>query len=396
MAGPSAGYYRAVPRLRRSRPSSPGLARRRAGRGWTYLDQDGNRVDDAAVVQRCRALVIPPAWTEVWICPWPNGHLQAVGTDVAGRRQYLYHVQWRTARDQAKHERVLEVAARLPEARRRVAADLARGDMSREHVLATAFRLLDLGLFRVGGESYAADNGSFGLATVQRRHVTVGVDGIRFDYVAKSGKRRRIVLQDQGCAAVIRTLKRRRSAEPDLLAWRSTEGGRVRWRDVTSADVNDYVHEVVGEDTSAKDFRTWHGTVLAARALALVGDAADLSRTRRSRAVAAVMREVSEHLGNTPAVARASYVDPRVVDLWEDGVHIRPVVEALGAEGAADVTPGERSEEAQEALERAVIELLTLPPLKARATILRTARAVTAAPVARRRDRSVSPRSAAS
>ncbi len=383
------GYPGRVARLRRSRPSSPGLTRRRAGKGWTYLDADGARVSDAAVVERCRALVIPPAWSDVWICPWPNGHLQAVGTDDAGRRQYLYHQDWRTARDQAKHERVLEVAARLPEARRTVAEHLSLGDMSREHVLATAFRLLDLGLFRVGGETYATDNGSFGLATVQRRHVRVGAEGISFDYVAKSGKRRQIVLQDERCAAVVSTLKRRRGGGDDLLAWRTAGSGRTTWRDVTSSDINDYVHEVVGPDTSAKDFRTWHGTVLAARSLALAGEAAALSRTARTRAVSAVMREVSEHLGNTPSVARASYVDPRVVDLWEDGVAITPVVQALGADGAADVTPGERSEDAQEALERAVLQLLTLPPLKAQATLRRTARAVAAGPVARRRDRSV-------
>jgi DNA topoisomerase-1 len=388
MARSPGGYSHVVPRLRRSRPSSPGLTRRRAGRGWTFLDEDGRRITDPVVVQRCKDLVIPPAWTDVWICPWPNGHLQAVGTDDAGRRQYLYHQDWRTARDQAKHERVLDVAARLPQARRVVAQHLALGDMSRAHVLATAFRLLDLGLFRVGGETYATDNGSFGLATVQRDHVRVTSEGIAFDYVAKSGQRRRIVLVDEACAAVVSRLKRRRDDCPDLLAWRVTDGGRTRWRDVTSSDVNDYVHEVVGPDTSAKDFRTWHGTVLAARALALAGDAVEMSRTRRTRTVAAVMREVSEHLGNTPSVAKASYVDPRVVDLWEDGIHIGPVVEALGADGAADVTPGERTEEAQEALERAVLELLTLPPLKAQATLRRTAKKVAAGPVARRRDRS--------
>ena len=258
-----------------------------------------------------------------------------------------------------------------------MARHLELGDMSREHVLAAAFRLLDLGLFRVGGETYATDNGSFGLATVERRHVRVGAEGISFDYVAKSGKRRRIVLQDEQCAKVVTTLKRRRDdgeGGEDLLAWRVADGGRTRWRDVTSSDINDYVHEVVGPDTSAKDFRTWHGTVLAARSLAVAGEAAEMSKTRRTRAVAAVMREVAEHLGNTPSVARASYVDPRVVDLWEDGIAITPVVEALGADGAADVTPGERSEDAQEALERAVLELLTLPPLKAQATLRRTAR----------------------
>jgi DNA topoisomerase-1 len=388
MTRTGAGYSTAVPRLRRSTPSVPGLTRRRSGKGWVYLDAAGERVRDAEVVDRCAGLVIPPAWTDVWICPWPNGHLQAVGTDDAGRRQYLYHPQWRQARDEAKHERVLDVAARLPEARRTVAAHLELGDMSREHVLAAAFRLLDLGLFRVGGESYAADNGSFGLATLQRRHVRVSAEGIVFDYTAKHGQRRRLVLQDEACAEVVRTLKRRRDPSEELLAWRVREDGRTRWRDVTSADVNDYVQEVVGPDTTAKDFRTWHATVLAARALADAGPAEELSRTRRTRTVTGVMKEVAAHLGNTPAVARSSYVDPRVVDLWEDGVSIAPVVDALGAEGSADVAPGERTEDAQDALERAVLELLTLPPLKARATLRRTAKEVARGPVPRRRDRS--------
>ncbi len=353
-----------------------------------YLDSDGARITDPDVIGRCAGLVIPPAWKDVWICPWPNGHLQAVGTDAAGRRQYLYHPQWRAARDEEKHQRVLDIATRLPQARRTVVDHLGRGDMSREHVLAAAFRLLDLGLFRVGGESYAADNGSFGLATLRRQHVKVTDEGITFDYTAKHGQRRRLVLQDESCAEVVRTLKRRRDRSEELLAWRTVEGGRTRWRDVTSGDVNDYVQEVVGPDTTAKDFRTWHATVLAARALADAGPAEDLSRTRRARTVTAVMREVSEHLGNTPSVARASYVDPRVVDLWEDGISIAPVVTALGAEGSADVAPGERTEDAQDALERAVLELLTLPPLKAQVRLQRTARQVAKGPAARRRDRS--------
>ena len=380
-------------RLRRSRPSSPGLTRRRAGKGWTYLDAEGRRVDDAAVVERCKALVIPPAWTDVWICPWPNGHLQAVGTDDAGRRQYLYHPDWRTARDQAKHERVLEVAARLPEARRTVADHLELGDMSREHVLAAAFRLLDLGLFRVGGETYATDNGSFGLATVERRHVRVGAEGISFDYVAKSGKRRRIVLQDEQCAAG-------RHA-------RSSGAGTTARAAPTCSPGGSPTAAAPAGATSPAPTSTTTCTRSSGRTRARRTSAPGTGRCsppgrspwpgrrrrcrgpRRARAVAAVMREVSEHLGNTPSVARASYVDPRVVDLWEDGIAITPVVEALGADGAADVTPGERSEDAQEALERAVLELLTLPPLKAQATLRRTARAVAAGPVARRRDRSV-------
>lgn len=361
-------------RLRRARPSEPGWTRRRAGRGWVYLDTDGGRVSDATDIERVKALVIPPAWVDVWICPYPNGHLQAVGTDDAGRRQYLYHPDWRRRRDEAKHQRVLDVAARLPAARQRVQEQLALPGMSRHRVLATAFRLLDLGLFRVGGETYAEDNGSFGLATLRREHVRVTAEGMAFDYVAKSGKRRRILLHDDAAAEVVRTLKRRRDDSPELLAWRDDSGATVRWTDVTSTDINAYVREVVGADTTAKDFRTWHGTVLAARALGTAGAPVGLSRSRRKRVVASVMREVSEYLGNTPTVARASYVDPRVVDLWEDGVTIAPVVKAIGADAAVADAPGERRPQTREALEAAVLDLLTLPPARAARVLRRRAR----------------------
>jgi DNA topoisomerase IB len=299
--------------------------------------------------------------------------LQALGTDAAGRRQYIYHRQWREHRDREKHERILTVARRLPQARARVAADLALGDMSRNHVLAAAFRLLDLGLFRVGGEAYLTDNGSYGLATLRRDHVRVTSDGVVFDYRAKSGQQRRLTLIDEDCASVIATLKRRGDAEHELLAWRRIVDGKAVWRDITSEDINAYVREVVGIDTTTKDFRTWHATVLAARALAEASPAEDLSLTARKRTVAAMAREVAEQLGNTPAVARASYIDPRVVDLWEDEVTIRPIVEALGREGEGDLAPGQRSEVARETLERATVDLLTLAPEKVERRLQREA-----------------------
>jgi DNA topoisomerase IB len=332
-----------------------------------YLDTTGARITDPEVVARCHALAIPPAYTDVWICPWPNGHLQAVGTDEAGRRQYRYHEQWRRDRDAAKHDRVLEVAARLPDARRRVAADLARDGMPRERVLAAAFRLLDQGLFRVGGEAYAERNGSYGLATLRREHVRVTADGIRFDYIAKSGKDRALVLDDPEVAAILRTLTRRRDESPELLAWREGDGRSAAWRDVTSSDVNAYVQDVVGGDMTAKDFRTWHATVLAAVALARAGHPA--SATGRRRAVAAAMREVAEYLGNTPAVARASYVDGRAVDRWEDRITLAPVLAGLGADGRPDAAPWNRAAATREAIERAVLDLLTLPPQRALAVL---------------------------
>ncbi|MFW2512722.1 DNA topoisomerase IB [Demequina sp. SO4-13] len=361
-----------MPRLRRSRPSEPGLTRRRAGRGWTYLDEAGERIGDTQVIERIRALAIPPAWTDVWICPWPHGHLQALGTDEAGRRQYLYHPAWRERRDRAKHERVLDVAAGLPAARAVADADASRGDMSREHVLGIAFRLLDRGLFRVGGEGYAADNGTYGLATMLREHARVTSDAVVFDYVGKSGRQRHVVVRDAEVESAITTLKRRGDDGPQLLAWR--EGGTpVRWHDVTSEDINGYLQMVVQPDATAKDFRTWHGTVIAAQAFASAGDAAEMTPTARRRAVASVMREVAAQLGNTAAVARASYVDPRVVDLWEDGISIAPVVQALGEHGE-ELFPGARDAAIQRALEQAVVDLLTTSPVALDRKLRRSAR----------------------
>jgi DNA topoisomerase I len=345
-----------MPRLRTVSPNQPGWTRRRQGKGFVYLDEEGQRLS-AEHVQRCRQLVIPPAWRDVWICPFPTGHIQAVGTDDAGRRQYLYHPVWRQKRDAAKHDRVLTVAARLPKARERVAEHLALPGMPRERALATAFRLLDLGFFRIGGEAYAEANGSYGLATIEKQHVRTEGDRIVFEYTAKSGNERLVAVADEDVRDAVRALLRRRGGGDELLAYR--EGGR--WRDVTSADINEYVKDVVGGEVSAKDFRTWHATVLAAVALAVSTNAA--SASARKRAVARAMREVAEYLGNTPAVARASYVDPRVVDLFEDGVTIEPQLRRLG-EGTLFGQPATHG-----AVERAVLRLLrTAPRSSARAS----------------------------
>lgn len=361
-----------MPRLIRSRPAEPGLTRRRAGKGWTYRDAGGATIRDRETRARIDGLAIPPAWTDVWICPDPRGHLQALGTDEAGRRQYLYHPAWRERRDRAKHARVLEVAAGLPAARAVADADAARDDLSREHVLGIAFRLLDRGLFRIGSEGYAADNGTYGLATVLREHARVSVDEVTFDYVAKSSKDRHVVVRDPEVAAAIATLKRRSGDAPELLAYRESTDP-VRWRDLTSDDINGYIQMVVQPDATAKDFRTWHGTVIAAQALGMADAAEDLSPTARKRVVASVMREVAAQLGNTPAVARASYVDPRVVDLWEDGVTIEPVVDALGEHGE-ELSPGGRDAAIQAALEQAVVDLLTTSPDAVVARLRRDAR----------------------
>jgi DNA topoisomerase I len=339
-----------VVRLRTVSPKDPGWTRRRAGKGFIYLDNVGRRLEPSDI-ERCKRLVIPPAWEEVWICPVPNGHLQAVGTDDAGRRQYLYHEQWRIKRDKNKHDRVLTVAARLPRARRRVARHLELDGMPYERALGTAFRLLDLGFFRIGGEAYAETNNSFGLATIQKQHVTVAGGEVVFDYIAKSGQERYVALADDLVRAAVRDLLRRRGGGPELLAYRD---GR-QWKDVTSADINAYVKEVVGGEVSAKDFRTWHGTVIAAVALAQANESAR-TLTARRRAVAKAMRDVSGYLGNTPAVARKSYVDPRLVDLFADGVTISPRLAATDTDLSDGVTHGK--------IERAVLNLLVTPAEK--------------------------------
>lgn len=311
-------------RLRRVRIDQPGWTRRRSGSGFVYLDLDRRRIADPEHLDRITTLAIPPAWREVWICPLPQGHIQAAGLDDAQRRQYLYHQQWHARRARLKHEHVLQVARRLPAARRRVRADLALDGFPRDKALALAFRLLDRAYLRVGTEGYTRRHGSFGLATLRREHVHVLPDedgrpgAVHLRFPAKSGQVRDTVVDDETVAELVRTLLRRRDDSPELLAWRDDAG----WHDVTSADVGGYVRDRLGEATP-KDFRTWHATVLAARGLADAGPPPASERGRR-RVVTSVVKAVAEELGNTPTVARASYVDPRVVELWERGVTIAP------------------------------------------------------------------------
>jgi DNA topoisomerase IB len=313
-------------RLRRSDTTKPGYRRRRQGKGFRYLDVDGRRLTDAGELDRIRALVIPPAWQDVWICPDPRGHIQATGTDAAGRRQYRYHDAWRAKRDAAKFDHVLEVGAHLPAIRSTVDKHLAGRGATRERVLAAAVRLLDVGCFRIGGEEYAnGSDASFGLATVRREHVTL-VDGlVRFCYPAKGGQERTLDVRDDDVRAVVRSLLARPADQAELLAYRD---GR-RWVDVRSTDVNAYLREIGGIEISAKDFRTWNGTVLAAVALA-TSDAAGRSASSRKRAVPAAIRAVADYLGNTPTVARASYVDPRVIDPFVvDGTTIASALDGV-------------------------------------------------------------------
>ena len=311
-------------RLRRSDCTAQGIARLRAGRGFSFRDADGERIEDEETLARIRELAIPPAWKEVWICPDPLGHLQATGFDAAGRKQYLYHERWQQRQAERKFESVRRFAAALPRLRRGVTADLRRQGMPRERALACAVRLLDLGFFRVGGEAYAEENESFGLATVRREHVTVKASEVVFDFPAKSGQRRIQSIRDPAARRAVETMRRRRSGPEDLLAWR--DGGE--WRDVRSEDVNDYIQEKIGEQHSAKDFRTWHGTVLAA--VELAGEPAPGSEAAAKRSVRAAVERVAEALGNTPAVCRRSYIDPRVIERFREGETISPKASASG------------------------------------------------------------------
>jgi DNA topoisomerase I len=302
-------------RLRRTDLSRPGFTRKPRGRGFAYYYPDGQLVTDPELLGRLRDLVVPPAWREVWIAPDPAGHIQATGIDAAGRKQYLYHPTWRAQRDEAKFDHILEVADRLPGLRRQVGQDLADRGLTRARVLATTARLLDRGLFRIGGDEYACgDDATYGVATLRPEHVRLERGRVVFEYPAKGGIERTHVVGDSDVRKVLQALRRRRAGQDRLLAYWTER----RWRDVRSDDINAYLREASGCEMTAKDFRTWHATVQAARLLAAAGPGG--SATRRKRVVAQVMREVSGLLGNTPAVAKASYVDPRVVDLYQDGV----------------------------------------------------------------------------
>jgi DNA topoisomerase I len=335
-----------VPRLRRSDCAAPGIARRGRGRGFEYLDPGGERIDDPETLERIAELAIPPAWKDVWICLDPLGHLQATGIDDAGRKQYRYHDAWRTRRDREKFASMVDFGRALPKLRRRVRRDLRREELDRTRVLACATRLLDLGFFRIGSEDYAVTNESYGLATMLKRHVTVQSDEVVFDYPAKSGQRRIQAIADDDVRDIVAELKARRSGGDELLAYRN---GR-RWKDVRSDDINEYVKAVTSHDFSAKDFRTWNATVLAAVALA-AGDHEATSTTAYKRATSAAVKTVAAYLGNTPAVARSSYIDPRVFDRFRSGWTIAETLRGLGDPDLAD--PRKRTR-----IESGVLELL--------------------------------------
>jgi DNA topoisomerase-1 len=337
-----------MPRLRRADCSGPGIRRRRRGRGFGYEEETGERIEDRETLERIRDLAIPPAWEKVWICPDPRGHIQATGVDAAGRKQYLYHPSWREHRDRVKFAEMEHFAKALPRMRERVTADLGKRGLVRDRVLACAVRLLDLGFFRIGTERYTEEHETFGLATLRKRHVKFERGHAVFDYTAKGAQRHRQEIADAQVVRTLKALARRRGGGPELLAYRN--GGN--WRDVHSTEINDYLREVTGDDFSAKDFRTWNATVLAAVELAGYDDGSELSRTARKRIATEATKRVAEYLSNTPAVCRSSYIDPRVFDRFDAGETIRGSLDRI----ARSADPGEFPD--RERIERAVLRLL--------------------------------------
>jgi DNA topoisomerase-1 len=334
-------------RLRRVDCASPGIRRARRGSGFSYQEEDGTRIEDREVLDRIRELAIPPAWKEVWICPRPNGHIQATGIDDAGRKQYLYHATWREHRDREKFEAVEKFAKALPAMRVKTDEDVAGRGLTRERVLACSVRLLDLGFFRIGSERYAAENETFGLATLRKRHVRIERGVAIFDYTAKGAKRHRQEIANPVIVPTIKALRQRQGGGHELLAYRN---GRS-WVDVKAADINEYLKVMMRGDYSAKDFRTWNATVLAAADLAANGHEAT-SKTARKRAASAATKRVAEYLNNTPAVCRAAYIDPRVFDRYDSGETMRGSLQRIVAGAGPDEFPE------REKIERAVLRLL--------------------------------------
>jgi DNA topoisomerase-1 len=329
--------------LRHCSDDRPGITRRRAGKGFSYRDPEGRPIRDRDVLARIRAIAIPPAWTNVWICPWPNGYLQATGRDARNRKQYRYHARFRAGRDQAKFTRMIAFAKALPAIREQVERDLARPGLDRQKVLAAVVRLLELTLIRVGNDEYASLNRSFGLTTLRDRHATVEGTAITFRFRGKSGLQHAVGLRDRRLAGIVRRCRDLPGQE--LFQYVNGDG---RPHDVASDDVNAYLAAIAPRIT-AKDFRTWAGTVLAYRALRSLGEGA--TDREKQRNVAAAIKATADNLGNTAAVARQAYVHPAVVDAYFDGGIESALVEAAEDTGQA---PGATSPDE----ERAVVALL--------------------------------------
>ena len=315
----------------------PGIGRKRAGRGWSYLGLDGTPIRDRKELERFAALAIPPAYTEVWISPHPNGHIQATGRDARGRKQYRYHPRWREVRDETKYGRMVAFAQALPALRARVEKDLASPGLTRPKVLATVVRLLEVSLIRVGNQEYARTNESFGLTTMRDEHVDVAGATLRFVFRGKGGKEHRVHVHDQRLSRIVQRSQDLPGEE--LFQYVDDDGER---QTIDSGDVNDYLREITGQEFTAKDFRTWAGTVLAARALREF-EAFD-SEAQAKRNIVEAIEAVAERLGNTRAVCRESYIHPALLDAYLDGslIHtLRQRAEAELAEGLHDLEPEE-------------------------------------------------------
>lgn len=315
--------------LRYVSDSMPGIRRKRAGKGFSYVAPDGQRISDKREIERLNHIGIPPAWTDVWICPSPRGHLQATGRDAKGRKQYRYHPKWAAARDEVKYERMVAFGEALPTIRKQVARDLTRTGLPREKALATVVTLLDDTLARIGNEEYARENDSFGLTTLRQEHVDVEGSSVRFEFRGKSGKQHHIEVRNRKLASIVRRYLDLPGYE--LFQYLDEHGQR---HVIQSDDVNDYLREITGQDFTAKDFRTWGGTTLAMRSLRDLGgfDSESEGRQHVQEAIAAAARR----LGNTPAICRKSYVNPRIIEAYLEGA----LLAAIARLSAAPVPPG--------------------------------------------------------
>lgn len=322
-------------RLRYVSDRRPGIRREPRGEDFAYFDRGGDEITDEAALARIRALAIPPAWTDVWICPRPNGHLQATGRDQKGRKQYRYHARWRTVRDETKYARMVPFARALPAIRQRVDEHLRGKSLSRERVLAAVVRLLETTHIRIGNDEYARGNRHFGLTTMRNRHATVSGSKVRFYFTGKSGKRRDVAISDPRLARVVRRCQDLPGQE--LFGYRDEEGNE---RDVTSGDVNDYLREITGETFTAKDFRTWSGSVIAATALHEIGPAETAAEAKRN--IAEAVRLTAAELGNTPAVCRKAYIHPDILQAYTDGDPVA-IPDANGADDPLGLRPDEQA-----------------------------------------------------
>ena len=331
--------------LRYVSDTSPGIRRKRSGTGFTYVGQDGKRITDQKTLERIRKLAIPPAYTDVWVCPSPNGHLQATGRDARGRKQYRYHARWREVRDETKFGRMVAFSQVLPRIRARVDADLARTGLPREKVLATVVRLLECTNIRVGNDEYARTNGSYGLTTLRDKHVEVSGGSLRFSFKGKSGKTHEVELSDRRLARIVRRC--RDVPGEELFQYLDDAGAR---QSVGSGDVNDYLREISGQEFTAKDFRTWAGTMLAVRALRELGPM-DTEREAKSAIIRAV-DQVAEQLNNTRAVCRKYYIHPTVLETYLAGTMLSGLGNGTRLAAAA------ATDSALNAEEKALVRLL--------------------------------------